>query len=124
MTTERELGEALKKDQDTIEIEGDLAKKTIKIKATGKVTWGVCIACIAVAVTMSVVTIGSGGTATPLTGPSVALSLGAAATTLGMPAAITATGIAIAGGGVIALKKLRKYKLEKISDTKIVLHRK
>ena len=97
MTTEREFGEALKNEQDTIEIEGDLAKKTIRIQATGKVAWGVCIGCIAVAVTMSVVTIGSGGTATPVTGPSAALSLGAAATTLGMSTAITATGIAIAG---------------------------
>ena len=31
---EKELGEALKNDQDRIEIEGDLAKKVIRIKAT------------------------------------------------------------------------------------------
>ena len=32
--TEKELGEALKNDQDRIEIEGDLSRKVIKIKAT------------------------------------------------------------------------------------------
>lgn len=124
MTTEKEFGEALKNDQDTIEIEGDLAKKTIKIKATGKVAWGVCIGCIAIAVAMVVVTIGSGGTATPVTGPTAAITLSAAAATWGLPTAITATGIAVAGGGVGVLNKLRKYRLVKISDTKIILYRK
>ena len=33
MTTEKELGKALKEGQDTIEIEMDLCKKVIKIKA-------------------------------------------------------------------------------------------
>ncbi len=124
MTTEKELGEALKNNQDTIEVEGDLAKKTIKIKATGKVAWAVCIGCVAVAVTLIVVTIGSGGTATPVTGPTAAITLSAAAATWGLPTAITATGIAVAGGGVGVLKKLRKYQMEKISDEKIILHRK
>ena len=124
MIAEKDLGEALKNDIDTIEIEGDLAKKVFKIKATGKVAWGVCIGCVAVAVTLVVVTIGSGGMATPVTGPTAAITLSAAAATWGLPTAITATGIAVAGGGIGALKKLRKYRLEKISDTKIVLHRK
>lgn len=124
MTTEKEFGEALKNDQDTIEVEYDLAKSVLEIKAVGKVAWGVCIACIAIAVSMAVVTISSGGTATPITGPTAALTLGAAATTLGMPTAVAATGIAIAGGGVGALNKSRKYRVEKISETKIILHRK
>lgn len=36
MTTEKELGKALKEGQDTIEIEMDLCKKVIKIKVMGK----------------------------------------------------------------------------------------
>lgn len=123
MTTEKELGEALKNGWNTIEVEGNLADMIVKIKATGNVAWGVCIACIAVAVSMAVITIGSGGTAVPVTGAAAGVSLGAAATTLGMPAAISATGIAVAGGGVGALKKLRKYRIEKISDNKIILHK-
>ena len=124
MTTEKELGEALKNNQDTIEIEGDLANKVIRIKATGAVAWGVCIGCVAVAVTFIVVTFGSGGTTAPVTVPTAAVSLGAAAAVWGLPTALAATGIAAAGGGVIVLNKLRKYRLEKKSDTKIVLHRK
>ena len=124
MTTEKDLGNALKNNQDTIVIEGDLAEKTLKIKATGKVAWAVCIGCIAVAVTLVVVTFGSGGAAIPVAGPTAAITLSAAATIWGLPTAITATGIAVAGGGVVALKKLRKYRVEKISDTKIILHRK
>lgn len=123
MTTEKELGEALKNGKDTIEIEGDLCKKIFKIKATGKVAWGVCIGCIVVACTMAVVTLSSGGTAAPITGPTAAVTLGAAASVWGLPTAITATGIAMAGGGVASLKKLRKYRIEKISDTKIILHK-
>ncbi|WP_275897270.1 hypothetical protein [Helicobacter suis] len=37
--TEEELARAIKEGRDTIEIEGDLATKTIRIKATGKVAW-------------------------------------------------------------------------------------
>ena len=34
--------------QDTIEIEGDLVRRVIKIKATGKVAWGVCIGALGI----------------------------------------------------------------------------
>lgn len=124
MNTEKELGEALKNNQDTIEVEGDLARRVITIKATGKVAWVACIACITIAVAVVVVTISSGGTATPITGPAAGITLGAAASIWGLPTAITATGIAVAGGGVVALKKLRKYRIEKIIDTKIILYKK
>ncbi|WP_332405986.1 hypothetical protein, partial [Vibrio metschnikovii] len=41
ISNEADLGEALKREQDTIEIEGDLKNKVLKIKATGKVAWAV-----------------------------------------------------------------------------------
>ena len=44
--TEKELAKAVESEADTIEIEGDLGNKTIRIKATGKVAWGVCIAAL------------------------------------------------------------------------------
>lgn len=37
MTTEKELGEALKRGDSTIEVEFDLAHKVAKIKTTGKI---------------------------------------------------------------------------------------
>lgn len=120
MTTEKELAEALKKNPDTIEIEGDLARKVIKIKTTGAVTWGVCVAAVLCCVISTTVTAATAGTAAPATTFSTTFSLGVAATTWGVPTATTAVSIAIAGG-IRSLDKLRKYKLTKISDVKIRL---
>uniref|UniRef100_UPI003F583790 hypothetical protein n=1 Tax=Vibrio cholerae TaxID=666 RepID=UPI003F583790 len=50
ISNEADLGEALKREQDTIEIEGDLKNKVLKIKATGKVAWAVAIGAIGIAV--------------------------------------------------------------------------
>ncbi len=127
MTTEKELGEALKNNQETIEIEADLAKKVLRIKATGKVAWAICICFFATAIVLGCVAIGSGGIASPIATSGAAISFLAAApaavSSMGMPAAVSAIGIAIAGGGVGTLNKLRKYRAEKISDDKIVLHK-
>lgn len=37
VNNEKELGKALHDEEDSIEIEGDLSNKVIRIKATGKV---------------------------------------------------------------------------------------
>lgn len=120
MTTEKELAEALKKNPDTIEIEGDLARKVIKIKTTGAVAWGVCVAAVLCCAISATATVASAGTTAPATTIPTTLSLGVAATTWGVPTATTAVSIAIAGG-IRSLDKLRKYKLTKISDEKIRL---
>lgn len=120
MTTEKELAEALKKNPDTIEIEGDLARKVIKIKTTGAVAWGVCVAAVLCCVISVTATVASAGTTAPATTIPTTLSLGVAATTWGVPTATTAVSIAIAGG-IRSLDKLRKYKLTKISDERIRL---
>lgn len=56
------LGKAVKNNEDTIEIEGDLSKKVIKIKATGKVAWAVSIGAIGIAVAAALATPATGGT--------------------------------------------------------------
>ena len=114
--TEKELGEALKNNQDTIEIEGDLQKKVLKIKATGKVAWAIALGAIGIAV---IVALGTGGTATPASG---VVGLGAVAV-LGLSTAMSAIGIAIAAGGVGALNSLRRYKITSQSAGKLVLSR-
>lgn len=124
VTTEKELGEALKRGESTIEVEFDLQNKVLKIKALEKGAWVVCVAAIGVAVVCGVVTISTAGTATV---PSTFVAAPAVVTVssfLGMPTAISAIGIAIAGGGVGALNKLRGYRVEKVSDEKIILHKK
>jgi hypothetical protein len=124
MTTEKELGEALKRGDSTIEVELDLSKKVVKIKTAERGSWALCVAAIGVAVVCGVVTISTAGTATV---PSAFIATPAIATVsgfLGMPTAISAIGIAMAGGGVGALNKLRGYRLEKVSDEKVILHKK
>lgn len=115
--SESDLGEALKAGQDTIEIEGDLVKKVLRIKATGKAAWAVAIGAIAVAVAIA---IGTGGTATPAS----FVVGGAAVAVLGGSAAMSAVAIAVAAGGVGVLRSLRAYKVVEQSDGKLILKRK
>lgn len=115
-------GKALHEEKDSIEIEGDFAKKVIRIKATGKVVWGILIGSLAIAIPLVIVTVASGGTATPATAPVIMGVMGPSIAALGVGATYSAvsiaTGAAIAAGGVSAipdaikaLNKLRKYKL-------------
>lgn len=116
ISTEAELGKALKNGAETIEIEGDLKNKVLRIKATGKVAWLVAIAAIGIAVA---VLFASGGTGAPVSGV-----IGAGAVSvLGLPAAISAVSIAVAAGGAGALNSLRKYKVVKQSDKSVILRR-
>lgn len=114
--TEKELGEALKNGKDTIEIEGDLKNKVLRIKATGKVAWAIALAAICIAVA---VTLGTGGAGAPASGV-----IGAGAVSvLGFSAATSAVAIAVAAGGVGALNSLRRYKITSQSGSKLVLSR-
>lgn len=115
MYDEKDLGKDLESGKNTIIIEGDLAKKVFKIKATGPVAWGICIAAIAIAVAMILAGTVTGG-----------VSAVAAAPVMAAPMTILGAGVAIAvaAGNVNVLNKLRDYDLEKISDTKVILHKK
>ena len=120
ITTEKELGQALKDEQDTIEIEGDLAKKIIKIKATGAVAWAVAIGAIAVAV-VAVLTSPATGGAHGVIG--VGLTAPVAVGILGFSTTTAAISIAVAAGGVGALKTLRSYKMKKLGSNHIILYK-
>lgn len=121
--TEKELGEAIKAGEDEIEIEGDLAKKTIRIRATGSVAWAIAFGAIGIAAFATYATIGTGGAGVPITGSAVALSATAAVTILGVPVTAAAISIAVAAGGVGALTSLRKYKEISRSSSTLVLKR-
>lgn len=125
VSNEKELGQAVKNNTDTIEIEGDLARKVIRIKATGKVAWGVAIAGLAVGVTAAIVTADSAGTSTPVTAPVAFVATIPVIESLGgIDIASTAFFIALSGGGIGILNKLRNYKLEKKGENKVLLLRK
>ncbi len=113
---EDDLGRAINGNCDSIEIEGDLVKKVLKIKATGKVAWAVAIGGIGIAVAVFVSTGGTGAPASWIIG-------GGAVAVLGLPTAISAVSIALAAGGVGSLNKLRRYKVVEKSDSRVVLKR-
>ena len=119
ITTEKELGEALKQEQETIEIEGDLANKTFRIKGVGKVAWAVAFGAIVVAVASILAAPATGGTSAAVglvAAPAAVGVLGAAATT-------AAIGIAVGAGSAAVLGKLRKYKVVKHTKNKLILKR-
>ena len=122
--TEEELGEAIKNDEDTIEIEGDFAKKVIRIRATGTVAWAIAIAAIAIAV-YALLTASATGRA-PGFGAGVAVGAIAPRATgiLGKSVTVAAIGIAIAGGGISTLTKLRDYEEISRTENSLVLKKK
>ena len=131
VTTSKELGQAIKEEKDTIIVEGDLTKKVVRIKANGKVAWGVAAAALGIGVFAivhtphaTVATAPAGGVGGAISFTGGAVSTGAAGAILG-PAAITALTVAVAAGGIGALKTLReKYKIQSKEDKKLVLKRK
>lgn len=123
VNTEKDLGEALKSGEEFIEIEGDLARKTIRIRATGKVAWVLALGSIGIAAFSAYATIGSAGAAAPAGTVAFAVAAPAAISVLGMSATISAVGIAIAAGGVGALTTLRKYKEVSRTGDVLVLQR-
>lgn len=127
--TSKELGQAIKNGVDTIVIEGDLAKTTFKIKATGKVAWAVAIGAVGIAAYSAIHITTS--TATNLNmGKNIAFTGGAVGTTtaitiLGTATTWSAISIAVAAGGVGALTSLRnKYKIASKDSDKLILVKK
>lgn len=126
--TSEEFAKAVKNNEEVIIIEGDLKNHVLRIKATGKVAWGVCFGALAVAIVAllaspgaAVVTGGPGGAALVAGGVAAA---GVAATTLGS-AATTAIAIGVAAGGAGILNRLRdKYKIVEKNDKYMKLQRK
>ena len=110
----------MKDNEEYITIEGDLKNGVLRIKATGKIAWGVCVASLAVAITaIAVSPVGGGapaGAGLVMTAPAVA-TLGAAV--------VPAVTIGVCAGGVGVLNTLRdKYKIIEKNDKYITLKRK
>lgn len=113
---EEDLAKALNQGQNYIEIEGDLANKVVRIKATGTVAWAIAIGAIGVAI---VATVGTGGVAAPAAGV-----VGIAATgVLGVSATAAAVALAVAAGGVGVLKTLRSYEIVSKEEGRVTLKR-
>ena len=119
---EKDLGNAVKNGQDTIEIEGDLAKKVLRIKVTGKVAWIVAVGAIGIVVAGALYPVPEPTTQLASKGIA-ATAAGGAVTILGTGATTAAISIAVAAGGDGVLNKLRRYKVVNTSSNRVVLKR-
>lgn len=130
MTTNNaaELGRAIERNENSITVDGDLAKKTFKIKAVGQVAWVIAGGTIAVAI-VAILAMPAAPAAGPygLIAESVALGAGgaAAASVLGVSATVAAISMGVGAKSKNVVKKLRdNYNIQKISDSKVILTRK
>ena len=120
VTSEKELGCALKAKPETITIEGEeLVKKVVKIKSINKFAWGVCLGGLTVAVAAALIS--------PVVPPLVIVKAAVAPTViciLGFKATAAAILIAVGGGGVAVLTSLRGYAISERNNNRMVLKRK
>lgn len=121
-----ELNDAMRRGESTIEIEGDLARMVLRIKATGKVAWLVAFGAIATAslavISMVPASVATGGAAAPVEGVVVTAAFAPAAALLGYKVAFTAVGLAVAAGGVGILSRLRSdYKIIEANEDRVLL---
>jgi hypothetical protein len=124
VTTEAELADAVNRNEDTIIIEGDLAKRTVRIKATGSVAWVVAIGSIGIVFYGVVATLGTGGAAAPIATVGFAAGSAAAISVLGAAATTAAISMAVSVRSLSVLKKLRgNYKIAINSGDKVTLKR-
>lgn len=125
ITEPEDLGKAIKEDRDEILIEGSLAQKSIRIKATGKVAWAVCIGGLGIAAAMIVLRFMAASAAAAGGMAFIVKEAATPAASEGLgKAAIAAVVIGVAAGVIGALNKLRKYKLEKVGDNRVILRNK
>ena len=115
VTNEEELAKAMANNEPTIEIIGDLANKTIKIKASGSIAWAIAFAALGAAVALA------------MTGVGIPAALGVATASvaaIGTSATTAAIALGVAAGGTAILSALRDdYKIVEENSNRVVLKR-
>jgi len=103
----KDLKKALDNNQNTIEIEGNLADRTVTIKATGKVAWVVALGAVTVAIGATFIT-----PAAPIVAPVTTITAGitapVAVATVGTGTTVVMISLAITTGSLAAAKLLFK----------------
>lgn len=126
--TEKEFAEAIERGDDTIEVEGNLAEKTIRIRATGNVAWAVAIGAVGIAFYSAVkmpsaATSQSGGITKVVQFAPIIAGAGAVGV-LGAEVAVTALALAVAAGSVGVLASIRGYRQLSAEKGRLILQRK
>lgn len=114
----QELGKAILRGEDFIELNPSLADKIERLLRLNRILWAVVLIELSV---MTVTLIQMPATA----GLSGLVSFAAgtsAAAVLGVDAAAAAVMTAVAGGGIMALKRLRNYRIRRQTDGRIFLY--
>lgn len=114
----KDLGDAIRREEPHIELEGELAAQVKRLVRLNAVLWVFCLAALAVAVAAVMqmpATAGLSGIAGLAAGSS-------ASAVIDVDTVVTAVTIAIAGGGIGTLNMLRRYRLEERKDGRIILH--
>jgi hypothetical protein len=119
----------MKRGDDTIEIEGSLADKTIRLRATGNLAWGVALGAIGVAFFSAIRMRNSAAgpdlptSAHAFTGGTAAVAGIGAVSVLGTEVTLMAVTLAIAAGGVGILGTIRGYREISSEKGRLVLQR-
>lgn len=116
---EKGLGEAIRKNEKTIDVHGSIAPRIKRLHDLDKVLYCMCLMCLAVAVVALMQVPATGGGMLPLS----FVAGTPAAAIMGVSTAKTAALVAASGGGISALKQLRKYKLKQVGKEHIILHK-
>lgn len=120
VTNPKELAKAIKNNESSFEITVDLKNKVVKLKAVGKIAWGIAFTAIGGAVALYLATPAATAVSAPAAGAGGVISFTGgtvaatgAVTILGLSATTFAISVGIAAGGVGAITKLRdNYKIE------------
>lgn len=120
VSTYKDLAKAIACDSNKIEVTGDITKGTVKIVASGAVSWAIAIGAISIAYAAFVMTPATGGTSSTLS----LMVAPAAVASIGLPATTAAIAIVTGAGSLTAIKNLRKYKVESLEDGKAILVKK
>lgn len=82
-TTEEEFADAMKDDTvDEIEVTGSLKDKMLKVRAKGRITWGIVAGCFTVAGAVILTSPSTGGLSSILSLPALAPAVGILGTTV------------------------------------------
>lgn len=115
---ENELGRAIQNEENYIEIQGGFVSDIRKIKALNRVMWCLVLSVLALIIAtllLAPVTAGTAPIAASLVAGTPAVGM------LGLSGCMTAIRIAVAGGGIHILKRLRGYQSKSMGKDRMIL---
>src|SRR5690349_7420040 len=101
-----ELGRAIEQGRDEIEISIDVRAKVVRIKAVGKIAWGVLFGAVTVVIVSMIATAGTGGTLAFAAAPAGVGGFGVVVAMVGAGAAAFLVRMGVASRNANTVRKL------------------